>query len=194
MIAGFSGGKGFFKPGLFITNMMLQQFPEEELRAVINHEVAHVALNHIRKRFVRGILSTLGAMTVSILVITLMQVAHVFAVPEAGGISLLAALTIGCAIPLVLMRSQAQRQEFEADAYAVVELEVSLDAFAGALRRIDALNDQLSSTTGVQGRIDPNGGHPATETRIVFLRQRVEYARIARRVAKAAQDYEKKAA
>jgi Zn-dependent protease with chaperone function len=157
MIAGFTRGKGPFKPALFITKTLLEHFPEEEIKAVVLHEVSHLAFNHLRQRFVLGFLSVIGA--------TLSMALFILVAPKFATLGLL----ISMAMPFILMRQQNQRQELEADREAILKFGASFEGLAGALRRIDQLNNP---------QLKLSGGHPATERRLILIRQAAEEALI----------------
>ncbi len=173
MVAGFIGGRGWFTPGLFLTRSILSKFDREELKAIILHEVSHMALRHLRKRLMRSlwtILSTIAAAA------ALLTAAHFFLPPEATALLRLGVIVAAFALPFLTARSQVRKQETEADTYAIVRLGASFTAMASAFRKLDSLNDQTATAKDSAGSLAPGGGHPATEERIIMLRQEVEKA------------------
>jgi Zn-dependent protease with chaperone function len=173
MIAGFRNGKGWFRPGLFITKPLLKNCPPEELEAVILHEVSHLALNHLRKRFFFSFGAVMAAITATAACLVTAQL--VLPAPAAQWL-VLACATLSFVIPFVAIKKQAHRQELEADVFAIVRLGATLEAVAGALRRIDRLNDRSGDQKDSMLLLSEGGGHPATEQRIIQVRQATEFA------------------
>jgi Zn-dependent protease with chaperone function len=149
-IAGFSSGRGWFRPGLFLTESLVQGCSKEELEAIVLHEVSHVALGHLKRRF-GYTLAMVGAALV--LATTLMTVSLLLLPEPLLPMARIAALTAAIATPFILVRRLVERQEDEADRHAVIGLAARLDDFARALRTVDRLNNQ-------------NAVHPNTEARI----------------------------
>lgn len=166
LVTGFTNGKGFFRPALFLSQSLLSRFRFDETQAVILHEVSHLQLGHMRKRFL-----LLGGSSIGSLVASAVLFAAAFLVlPKllALPVSLVAAI-LPSLVPLLLVRRQVTRQEIEADRNAVLALGASFEAFASALRRLDQLNAVSSKEKEHQGRFCVSSGHPATEARIAML-------------------------
>jgi Zn-dependent protease with chaperone function len=171
MMAGFRGGRGWFRPGLFVSRSMLEAFEPEELRAIILHEASHARLGHLRKR----LLGTIGAVLGTSFVLTgILLAAHAFLPAESVG-PLRIVLTIASVLaPLWLLRAQGERQELQADACAVLELGADFEAFSRALRRMDSLNGSSSDRKDPNAYLSPASAHPTTEKRLMLLAKRVE--------------------
>jgi Zn-dependent protease with chaperone function len=168
MVAGFTRGKGVFTPGLFISGSLLKELEPEELRAIIAHEVSHLALNHLRSRFLMtlGLSAAVCALT-GILVFT----AYMVAPPEIGRMAGPIGALVSFAGVFVMMRRQSARHESEADRHSVEVLGAGIESFASALRKLDRMNDQSSEIQDPSSYLSPVAGHPATEARIRALRE-----------------------
>lgn len=164
LITGFKSGRGVFRPALLLTPSLQRELSDIELEAVILHEVAHLKLNHLRRR----LLSLLGVFMGSIVAVTVMLVACALFLPaEALVAARLVSPFLMFLLPMWLLRGQSQRQELEADRVAVAKLGASADALAEALRKLDRINGINSAHSGVS--------HPATEDRIRRLRETVDF-------------------
>ncbi|MBI3542802.1 MAG: M48 family metalloprotease [Deltaproteobacteria bacterium] len=171
MAAGMTGWRGWLRPALFLSRSLLRDFSAEERQAVILHEISHLKLRHLRARFLTTFFSLFGSCVAAGVLIGL--AALVFPKPVLPLIALSVAL-LPALVPFVLVRRQVLAQEFEADEYAVFKLGASLDGLAGALRRLDRLNDQaLDPEAAAQTTKAPRDAqHPGTESRIKRLRDR----------------------
>lgn len=111
--------------GLYISSLMLQDFPEEERKFIICHELAHIKLGHIKVR------QTLRSIYIILLVLS---VACMKLFPDAFW------WTIGFVVTLILftkvyVNSLYPRHEFEADALAV-KVMANPQAAASCLNRL----------------------------------------------------------
>ncbi len=167
MISGFVRGRGFFRPALFLSKPLLDKFSYAELEAIILHETSHWALHHARRRFV----NSLAVIVLSTLALSFAFIAGQLLLP-AGAQALLRVVTTVAAIflPFALVRQQTEKHEFEADRHCILTLGADLESFATALRKIDHLNDSDSGQTDPFNHFNPAGGHPATELRILRVR------------------------
>jgi Zn-dependent protease with chaperone function len=172
LVAGFPSGRGWLKPALFVTRSVLNECPREELRAVILHEVSHLALAHLRRRLGYSIGIVATATLISALLI---GAASLIREPLASFIRLLTPIA-AFFVPFGAIRMQVRRHEFEADVHAVLKLGAGADALASALRRIDGLNDEFSDRKPADARLVPGTGHPMTEERIQLLEKAVREA------------------
>lgn len=163
MIAGLPGGKGWFKPGLFISSPLLQALTPAELQAVVCHEVSHVSLRHLKRRFLMTLAVSVGLCGLS----GLMAVLAYMALPQqfSGFVGPIGAV-IAFFLAVGALRPQGPLHEMEADAHAVLKLGAEFEALASALRKLDALNDQQE-----RGK---SFGHPETEFRIQELKRKIE--------------------
>ena len=163
MIAGLPSGRGWFKPGLFVSSSLFETLSEAELRAVICHEVSHVALKHLKRRFLMTLAVSAGLCLLSGLMAVL---AYVVIPHEFSGLVGPVGAIVAFFFAFGALRPQSYLHEMEADAHAVLELGAGLDSLVGALQKIDALNDQQERGKSL--------GHPETELRIRELRKKVE--------------------
>ncbi len=171
LVTGLLSARGFLRPAMFLSQSLFDALDPKEFDAVLLHEASHLRLGHLMRRGARAlVIAALIFVTgIAFFVVTQSEVARiVFPI---------------CAIilPILGIRRQVREHELEADEYAVAELGASLEGLAGALRKIDGLNDQLSGEKNPQSYLCPTAGHPATEARIAILRSRLE-----RRMAAAA--------
>lgn len=161
MIAGFKSGRGPFRPALFVTRGLLKDLTRNELEAVVLHEVSHLALNHILKRFIYGFLTLIGATAIALLVVG----ALALVLPQSAAILLgvLVMLTPFVA-PFLLIRRLSKSQEFEADAFAVTKLGAKGYALISVLRRLEEQQEaslrRMKSRSGVGA---PANAHPVSE-------------------------------
>jgi Zn-dependent protease with chaperone function len=181
MIAGFTHGRGIFKPAVYITEALIadrlatvralspastatreKSFTEAELRAVLLHEVSHASLHHLRRR----LLLTSASVVAGLVAGTLGWIAARTFLP--AGLAELIQLGIAAAvvfIPFSRVHRLVFQQELEADLHAVIELGALPEAMISALRKLDAANGRDSSVA--------LGSHPSTEKRISELSQLV---------------------
>jgi len=169
MMAGFAGGLGVFRPGLFLSRGLLETLEPEEIRAVVLHEVSHVKLAHLRKRLLYSAALVVGTTAVATFCVFL---ASVF-LPESEARSMIGFAAAAGAFILTFkcLAKQSQHHEFEADACSVGTLGARLDALASALRKLDQANGKTPMP------LDPlsltgTSGHPSTERRVAELRAR----------------------
>jgi Zn-dependent protease with chaperone function len=169
MMAGFPSGRGLFKPGLFLSRGLLDSLNEEEVRAVVLHEVSHVKLSHLFKRLVYSavlVVATTAAATFCVFL------ASVFLPAESDARSFIGLASAAGAFILTfkLLSRQSREHEFEADRYSVAMLGAQADYLASALRKLDKVNGKTIRP------LDPlsmsgDSGHPPTERRIAALRE-----------------------
>lgn len=179
MMAGFARGRGWFRPGLFVSRSLLEAFPDDELRAVVLHEASHSCLGHLRRRFLGTIVAVLGT---SFVLTGVLVVAHKFLPAEMAGPVRVMLTILSVLAPLWLLRAQGERHELEADAHAVLALGAGFEAFASALRRMDGMNGADGKLKDPRSYLSPSSAHPATERRLMLLARRIEeQARGARR-------------
>lgn len=187
LVTGLLSAKGFLRPAVFLSRSLFEALDAQELDAVLFHEASHLRLGHLMRRGLRalGIAALIFVFGIAFFAVTQSELVRI-------------AFPI-CAIvfPILGIRRQVREQELEADEHAVAELGASLEGLAGALRKIDGLNDQLTGVQNPQSYLSPTAGHPATEARIAILRSRLERRMAARApapVAPSKEDSTRKAA
>ncbi len=172
-VAGFTSGRGWFRPGLFLSESLLKSLDSNELRAVVSHEVAHLSLKHLQRRFFTALSFGIG------LIFVAAAVSFVIAVkatpPMVGWMGLLGPV-LGVVCVFGIMRylgSQVSRCELEADHHAVAVMGADVEALISALKKLDGINGiPLSGRPpGQASAMSPLTGHPATEKRIELLRR-----------------------
>ncbi|MEK6704581.1 MAG: M48 family metalloprotease, partial [Bdellovibrionota bacterium] len=114
-VAGLRGGVGPFKPSLFISKTIVDHFRNDEILAILLHEIGHVLLNHLRNRLALSI--TLIICTTAAGVFLSIFMYSVFAGFQLliGPIIAIAALVFS----LKMMVRQGRRQEMAADIYSM---------------------------------------------------------------------------
>jgi Zn-dependent protease with chaperone function len=156
-ISGSGFGRGIFGRTLFIGLELLSKLDEEELRAVVLHEAAHVKAGHSGKRLFSALLLTL-------LSTFWIVIPAVFLFPGDTGI-LLASALIALLTQAFLFARIVHRQELEADLEAV-RMGAGSDALGRALLKLDA----GGRTTSKLERLLSGNPYPSIEERIQALR------------------------
>ena len=126
----------------YVTTGLLQQANDDQLRAVLAHEVAHADLGHVAKQQTRGTVATIGAIILDAVV------------PGSGYVTPLAGQ--------IVLNKYSREAEYQADAHGVEILRRA--GFDGRQMMADTLT-WLRQTAG------PGSGgwfatHPATDDRI----------------------------
>ncbi|MGK5087284.1 M48 family metalloprotease [Bdellovibrionota bacterium FG-2] len=169
LVAGFSWGRWIFRPLLLVSKTLIGVLNGDELRAVIDHEAAHIALRHLRRRLLFSVALILSLAFASIALNLL-----VFLVTRSGSSFLWGGL-IAMGSFFVCFRFLGQKNlqfEQEADRYAVEKLGANSNDLVNALRKLDLLNFQGRHVKTL-GRLHMRAKvHPNTEARIVALEQR----------------------
>jgi Zn-dependent protease with chaperone function len=171
-VTGFPRMTGAFRPVLWLTPRLVQEFCQgnfdAEFEAIIKHEVAHLRLRHLAQRFVLAwsmSLVVLGTMAGSLAVNAYFRTQQAASILPVFSLAAAVALLYGS---LQLARKQAQKQELEADLFAVRELGASATSLISALNSIEKWN------APIEGRSpgEPSkalGSHPASADRIAAL-------------------------
>ena len=127
LITGSGFGIGPFGRTLFITLSLFESLNEEELRAVILHEAAHLKSNHVLKRILATVFLMIGS-------------AYWVVVPTAfvlpGNIpAILGAMALALLVHAWLLSRVITKQEHEAD-LAAVSMGASSNALVSALEKV----------------------------------------------------------
>lgn len=162
-LAGTKWGFGPFRQTLFISRSLVSLLTEKEMDAVIAHEVSHICLNHLRKRFTLSSVLIVATTFIGVLFVVFSQVISGGGYFWIGPIVALSAFLFS----FKLLGMQGQRQELEADLFAVLRLGVDVESFATALNKLDRLN-------GIQPEVGSNS-YPATEYRIRRVRDAIRF-------------------
>ena len=157
-IAGLSFMPGPLAPSLFISQGLIDMTSERQLRAIILHEVSHLALKHFRSRLIYG--AGIIAATLCILAIAL-GLAVAYLPPFFVGIVQITSIVAILVLPIRLMKQQILLQEFQADEYATFKLSAGLEAMESALTLVSKLNEIPLAIRA--------GAHPSTNERIAVL-------------------------
>lgn len=170
MIAGFKFGKGPFRPALFITRGLLKDLSYAELEAVVLHEVSHLHLNHITKRFTYGFGALLFATALALVVVGALGL--LLPMPIAVGIGIFVMLS-PFAAPYLLIKSLSKKQEFEADSHAVLRLGARGEALISVLEKLEMQHEALLGKLKIQKQVHSKKAdtHPTTEDRIDAIKK-----------------------
>ena len=165
MMAGFASGRGWFKPILLISDSILKNFTTKEIQAIILHEISHLRLHHMQKRFIFA-----------------SAIVLIFGISAAMSTFFFSSLIPPFMTSVVLLLTAVQalhhqnrKHEQEADKNAVKVLQADFHALESALRKLDQMN-HLSEKKSILRYLLPNTSHPSTQQRILFLKKDIELA------------------
>lgn len=166
MVAGWAKSR-IFPPMLFMTASVARGLSRVELKAVVAHEAAHLALGHLPGRFKAMAKATaLAAVGVFVyFLVSLLWLPPVFVALGALVLPVMAALA-----PLRALSRVSRAQEFEADEFAVATLGADPDSLLTALKKIEAWSGRSPALRGAKSV----GSHPLfaeREKNIAGLRQ-----------------------
>lgn len=170
MITGLSFGRGPFRQALLFSRSLVEKLQPDEFEAIIAHEISHLALHHVRKRFIFGFIAVLigAAVSIPITMFSSTYLPAAYAVTTFAGCYLLALV-----IQIFLIRRQVRVQEMEADAHAVLILGANFDSFSSAMQKLAALNDQHQDKKDPSSYFQAASAHPTIEKRITALKNRI---------------------
>ncbi|MGZ3696568.1 MAG: M48 family metallopeptidase [Bdellovibrionota bacterium] len=175
LTAGFASGRGWFRPAVFVSRSTLDRLDPEELGAVLLHEVSHIQLRHLRKRFLFSA-GLIIATTLAASFLVLLAFHYFKGEGESGLIGPLVGL-FSFFVSFKMIGEQGRLQEFEADIHCIEKLGATLENLASALRKLDQLNQARSDRRDPHAILSGNG-HPATELRIRILHRYFEFKRL----------------
>lgn len=172
LVVGTAWGKGPAKPSIFVSKSLLTHLNELEFRSIIRHEIGHLKLKHIRKRF---LMSFLAYVVPSVILIS---IAFFLLPDEFQEIGITLAIIGAVICQIFLLRRQTRFQEMEADAYAVFNLGSSIDDFEGALKKLSSLNHVKYNKKELSSLSCAYSAHPTSDFRISELhrRQQLKFA------------------
>lgn len=165
LISGFQNGRGIFRPGLFISQSILDSMTPEELRAIVLHEISHLKLRHLKQRF----LLSAGLILATSFFAGIVSFGVYVLIPN-GPLNPffgLAALVGAFWGTFRMLGQQNRLQEVEADLEAL-KLGARWEDLASALRKLDTMNRQPSDQENPEAKLT-GSGHPATEERIQIM-------------------------
>jgi Zn-dependent protease with chaperone function len=175
MVAGFSIGRGPFRPAVFISRSLLNQLTDGELCAVIAHEAAHIDRSHLAKR-----LAFSGVLIVGLTFLAVFGILAVHFFFPVGDWQGSTGSVFGFMALLTTFRAlswQSRRHEIEADVICTKSFS-RFEEWASALRKIDAFNGvtpaQARAPSLIKGLFGQ--GHLATEIRIAQVKNLIGYS------------------
>jgi Zn-dependent protease with chaperone function len=171
MVAGFRSGQGIFKPGLFISKSAIDALTIPELRAIVLHEVSHIQMGHLRKRFIfsSGLVICSSLFTGACVEIAQAVAPHSSALGMVGCVALFASFFVATRS----LAEQTRYQEIQADVHSIERLGSNLEDLANALRKLDRANGTLPMRKEPAARLIA-AGHPLTELRVKILQKYFE--------------------
>jgi Zn-dependent protease with chaperone function len=196
MMAGFPKGRGFFKPGFFVSSRIFGALTEGEFRSVVLHEISHWRLKHLKRRFIFSAGLILCASLITGLSVLSSRLAGVSEQGQTlvGFTSLLTSFLFA----FRLLARLVKFQEIAADIHSIEKLGSALSDLSSALRKLDKAETGQSlrpdpSLLRPPRTLDPESmlvslGHPGTEHRIRVLERYFErQAQLKKEAAKAEQ-------
>ncbi len=180
----------FSNQTLFLGRSLRTMLTPEEFDAVICHELSHVANRHVSKRLIELLKNFISVIVGSVVIVCVVLATCFFIWGEDGllhsnFIALACIFACFCwfIFNYALLFDTIRSHEFEADAYAVMELGVDFDVWKSALDKLsqpDDLPDYLKLRTKrrSQGAIsskfsDYFSTHPKIDQRAAFLKQKM---------------------
>jgi Zn-dependent protease with chaperone function len=170
MIAGFSNGSGILRPGLFLSRGIVESLNSEQLRAVILHEVAHLKLNHLRRRLLYSAALIFGTTTAATALVYATSI--LMPASEIRNYIGFGAAAAAFVATFRLLGRQSRSHETEADSHSVSALGASHQALTSALRRLDEVNDLADPLRANPMAALGGGTHPRTDRRVEALDQK----------------------
>jgi heat shock protein HtpX len=165
-IAGFSWGRGVFRPALFVSRTVMNSLTKEELTAVVAHEAAHVLAQHLRKRVLLSA-SLIIALTFMAVFGTLATFTFFPGASTQSGLGMVFGI-FSFGMAFFILQKQNRVHEFQADWIAIQKLGADFECWANALRKMD----QMNGFPVLPGALS---SHPRTETRIQNVAKMIEY-------------------
>ena len=133
---------------MFIGKPLRDILSKEEFEAVVCHELAHVANNHIHKRLlalVKGFVLVVVSIVLILACVFLLGALFYNEDLEHHTSGLIAVTMIGVfsvfVLNQILIFEEVRRHEYEADAFAVLELGVSVDHLESSLKKLTEPKD-----------------------------------------------------
>ncbi|HTL11686.1 MAG TPA: M48 family metalloprotease [Bdellovibrionota bacterium] len=173
LYSGFPGGRGPFRPGVFLSISLAQRLGDAELRTALLREVAHIRLKHFRNRLWFGFV--MGALSI-VVAGGLLLLSQTPGVEEAlaAGMRLLA-VAVPLALPYLSVRFIIRRQDESADLHAVVDLGADLESMVSLLVKLEILAGRLAGPgERLRGSPDPVATAGALARRISHLKRALE--------------------
>ncbi|MDR3608863.1 MAG: M48 family metalloprotease [Oligoflexia bacterium] len=174
MVAGFRAGTGLLRPGLFISKSAIDALSLDELRAIVFHEISHIRLGHLKKRFIFS-----SGLVICASLFTGTTVEVIQAVTQQNSLAAFSgciALVASFAISIRALAEQTRYQEVQADIHSIETLGSNLKDLSSALRKLDKANGILPLRKE-PGSMMVASGHPATELRVKILAKYFELRR-----------------
>jgi len=155
-VTGISSLKGPFRPVLWLTPIALELLDEDEIEAVVKHEVIHLKKNHLLQRFALA-----WAMSLLVLVTLSAGLGLAAWLPKEQAGPILPAFSLFLGVALVwgsirAIQEQSRLHELEADLLCITELGARASALESALRKAERINGAATSKShpGLAARLE----------------------------------------
>jgi Zn-dependent protease with chaperone function len=175
---------------MFVGKPLRDILSKEEFEAVICHELAHIANNHIHKRLlalVKGFVLVVVSIVLILVTVFLFGALYYNEDLEHHTSGLIFFTMIGVASAFVLNQilifEEIRRHEYEADAYAVLELGVDVENLENALKKLTEpkdIPDYIKQKTQVKSNRFTDflkrifSTHPGLDERIEMVKRKSE--------------------
>lgn len=143
VVAGFKGGKGMFRPAIFLSETVSQRCTAHEIDCIIAHELGHLASSHLKKRVVSSlVIFSSGAVFTALVILGIHWSGYAQIATHVG--------TFAGIVPALLTWVHNRRllcsYEKEADMRAIYEFGATAEGLLSALRTLSTLNSGFSSS------------------------------------------------
>lgn len=180
----------FSNQTMFVGKRLRTMLSLEEFDAVVSHELAHAANGHIQRRLMVLIKNFISIFTGSIvLMLTVMCFCFLYwgedinLHPQATLLLSFGVMLGWFLINYALLFDTLRSQEYEADAYAVIEMGASLNAMKSALEKLtqpDEVPEYLKSKTRKKSRLQVwlaryFSTHPTIQSRFDSLEKKLHF-------------------
>ncbi|MEN9722799.1 MAG: Peptidase family [Pseudomonadota bacterium] len=173
-VTGFPELNGAFRPVLWLTPKLAAEMNNPafttQFEAIIKHEIAHMRLRHLARRF-------LLAWSLSLTAIVTLAAALAFNAyfQSTNATSALPLFSMVASLFILwrsvsLIRRQAQRQELEADRFCVERLGARASALISALEILEEWN-RVPNSRETLSQQESLGTHPASSERVSALQE-----------------------
>ena len=166
LVVGTSWGKGLAAPSIFISKSLFTQLTDSEFRSIIRHEIGHLKLKHMRKRFITSFLAYLVPLVI------LFSILFLLLPNETDSVAYMISIVCAMLCQMFLLRRQVRYQEMEADAYAIFNLGSNIEDFENALKKLSVMNNIKYNKKELSSLACAGSAHPTSDFRVSELYRR----------------------